>query len=629
MPGRAIPRTCLMVACLAGATVSAMPPASGADVMRGYRSPVDVAVSTDERWLLTANARAGTVSLFDRNTGTVVDERLVGARPSAVAAVGSDAGGFLVSTLESGEIVTVDVVDRRLVERGRVRVGFEPAGVAAGPGGRFAFATLSAVGKLAVVDLEDTRLTTTIDVGGRPGSLAVAPGGELVAVACGNPSEIVLVDAASRRVRSRHAFKGFNVGQVAFAPDARAVYFVFAYDGGSHPSPGNIRRGWVTGSRVGRLLLERKTVDGDGSVEGTGAGDRPRPLEGLTLDVPGRAVGDVFGIAVADDGGSLLVTAGGTHELIRLSTEGLPWTQISGTEVMERTLARDPRRFHRLDLDGRPLGIAVSRDGRTAFVANALLDAVQEIDTGRARGEAGTAVVRAISVARSDATDEERLARRGEAIFHDARRSLDQWYSCHTCHHEGGGNSVTFDTLNDGSVGTYKTVLPLWGVARTGPWTWHGWQTDLQTSLRKSLVDSMQGPEPTDDDVAALEAFLRSLEPPPSPFREPDGGLSPAASRGRVVFASERAGCSACHAGDDFTTPDIYDVGLGRPADRYQGFNPPSLRGLHRKTMFLHNGRGKSLRDLLVGPHAPDKVSGLAPLSDAELADLIAYLESL
>jgi len=624
-----MPRTFLVVACLAGATGSSMPPASGADATLGYRSPVDVAISTDERWLLTANARAGTVSLVDLNTSVVVDETAVGARPSAVDAVASGSGGFLVSTRESGEIVMLDVVDGHLVERGRVRVGFEPAGVAAGPDGRFAFATLSAVGKLAVVDRAASRLTTTIDVGGRPGCLAVSPGGELVAVACGNPSEIVLVDAASHRVRSRHSFKGFNIGQLAFAPDTRAMYFVFAYDGGSHPSPGNIRRGWVTGSRVGRLLLDGDDVNGDGNVEGTGVKDRPRPLEGLTLDVPGRAVGDVFGIVVAEDGGSLLVTAGGTHELIRLSTDGLPWSQISGTEIMDRTLARDPRRFRRLDLDGRPLGIAVSRDGSTAFVANALLDAVQEIDTARPIEVAGTAVVRTISVAQGDATDAERLARRGEAIFHDARRSLDQWYSCHTCHHEGGGNTITFDTLNDGSVGTYKTVLPLWGVARTGPWTWHGWQKDLQTSLRKSLVDSMQGPEPTDDDIAALEAFLRSLEPPPSPFREPDGGLSPAASRGRVLFASERAGCIACHAGDDFTTPEIYDVGLGRPADRYRGFNPPSLRGLHRKTMFLHNGRSKSLRDLLAGPHAPDTVSGLAPLSGAELADLIAYLESL
>ena len=31
--------------------------------------------------------------------------------------------------------------------------------------------------------------------------------------------------------------------------------------------------------------------------------------------------------------------------------------------------------------------------------------------------------------------------RQGEAIFYDARRSLDQWYSCHSCHYDGGSNA--------------------------------------------------------------------------------------------------------------------------------------------------------------------------------------------
>jgi len=235
-------------------------------------------------------------------------------------------------------------------------------------------------------------------------------------------------------------------------------------------------------------------------------------------------------------------------------------------------------------------------------------------------------VAPAAGVAESPAAE---LARRGEAIFHDARRSLDQWYSCHTCHYEGGGSTITFDTRNDGSIGTYKTVLPLWGVAETGPWTWHGWQTDLTQSLEKSLVDSMQGPRPSRHDLVALAAFVESLEPPPSPFLAADGGLSEAAQRGRTLFASPRAACRSCHAGNDFTARDVYDVGLAGPDDHWQEFSPPTLRGLHRKTMYLHDGRAKSLASLLAGPHGPDAVSGRAALTPAEIEDLVAYLMSL
>src|SRR5262249_1313341 len=130
-------------------------------------------------------------------------------------------------------------------------------------------------------------------------------------------------------------------------------------------------------------------------------------------------------------------------------------------------------------------------------------------------------------------TCEPSVARRGEAIFFDARRSLDQWYSCHTCHYEGGTSSVPTDTTNDGTPFTFKTVLPLYNLNETGPWTWHGWQTDLQAAMRKSLTETMLGPPPAEGDAEALLAYLDSLEEPPNPFRGKDGSLSAAAERGR------------------------------------------------------------------------------------------------
>jgi mono/diheme cytochrome c family protein len=318
------------------------------------------------------------------------------------------------------------------------------------------------------------------------------------------------------------------------------------------------------------------------------------------------------------------VAAGGTHELLRLDTSALPWTQISGSEVMDRSLAADPGRFRRLELGGRPLGVATTADRLRVFVANALLDSVQEVDP------VGPELIDSIPLDRGETpTADEQLVRRGEAIFHDATRSLDQWYSCHTCHWEGGGNTVTFDTLNDGSVGSYKTVLPLWHLADTGPWTWHGWQEELFAAVKKSMIDTMQAPEPSDADVAALTAFLTSLEAPPSPFRETDGSLSAAAERGRTLFGSQRAGCSDCHRAPLYTSPGLHDVGLGRKGDRYPSYSPPSLLAGFRKTRWLHNAKARSLHDLLTGPHAPEKITGQPPLTDAEVDDLVAWLKSL
>ena len=575
-----------------------------------WRTPVSVATSGDGRWLATANRASGTVSLVDltgERAGTLADELAIGRRPGAIAARRRD--GFVAVTTESGDLVVLAVKEGRLVETGRVHLGFEPHDVALSPEGATAWVPLAATAAVVAVDLETLTVSEPLPTGPLPRFVAVSPDGATVAVACAAGAEIVLVDASTRVVRSRHPFKGLNVGQPAFTPDGTTLYFTFTYDGGGTISPGDIRRGWVTGSRLGRLDIEP-----DGGT-----------LHGLTLDVSGRAVGDVLGLTIVDRGQTVLVAAGGTHELLRFDVAaGLPWTQISGAEVMDRVLSTDVRRFRRLELDGRPLGLAVAADGSRVFVANALLDAVQVIDP------TGPELLWSTSLSRGEVpTAEEVVIRRGEAIFHDARRSLDQWYSCHTCHWEGGSNTVTFDTRNDGSSATYKTVLPLWHLDQTGPWTWHGWQDDLHTAVKTSMIETMQAPEPSDNDVVALTAFLAGLEAPPSPFRAPDGSLTAAAERGKTLFESARAGCSECHAPPFYTSPGLHDVGLGKKEDRYPTYSPPTLLSGFRKTRWLHNARARSIHDLLAGPHSPEKISGQPPLTEAEIDDLVAWLKAL
>lgn len=188
---------------------------------------------------------------------------------------------------------------------------------------------------------------------------------------------------------------------------------------------------------------------------------------------------------------------------------------------------------------------------------------------------------------------------------------------------------MAMDTHNDGSSFTFKTVTPLWNLAETGPWTWHGWQTDLPAAMHKSLTSTMLGPEPTDDDVAALLAYCKTLGPPANPHRAADGNLTEAAERGRTIFESSVAACANCHNGLHFTDGEIHEVGLGGRGDAYKGFNTPSLIGVYQKVRLLHDGRAETLEDVLTVDHSPEKVEGERKLTDAELADLIAYLKSL
>jgi cytochrome c peroxidase len=146
--------------------------------------------------------------------------------------------------------------------------------------------------------------------------------------------------------------------------------------------------------------------------------------------------------------------------------------------------------------------------------------------------------------------------------------------------------------------------------------------------MRRSLKESMSTQkEITAADTAALLAYLETLEPAANPHRTSTGDLTEAARRGLAVFEGKGA-CAECHAGDHLTSDKVYAVGLVGPRDRMREFNPPTLRGLYTRRRFLHDGRAKSLDEVLSKHHRPEDIAGEA-LTEQELADLLDYLRSL
>lgn len=583
-----------------GETLAAKPQAVDTD-----RSPVDLVLAADDSWLVTANQTSDSASLVRTSDGKLLDEVHVGQHPNAVARYGTNR--VLVTARDSGEVTMLQVTGEKLQRLGTVDVGYHPYGVAASPDGKTAYVALSAAAQIAVIDLAEKKVVARIDVGRWPRYLTLSPDGSRLAVGCSGDKGVWVVDTAQRKVAFKKQFRGFNIAHMQCSPDGKNVYFPWTLYGGNPTTAGSIRRGWVLANRVSRMSLDDPKQTGGLSIDGTGQGR-------------GHAAADPHGLAITPDGARMLITAAGSHELLNFRLRDLPLIGIGGSDHMDPAIRLDKDRFSRIKLGGRPMAVRVGRDSRTAYVANYLDNSVQVVDLQDGK------VTRTIFLG---GPKEPSLARRGEAIFLDGGRSLESWYSCQSCHYEGGGNSETMDTLNDGTTFTYKTVIPLYDVTRTSPWTWHGWQKDFDAAMRKSLTSTMQGPAPSKDDVAALTAYLKTLQPPPNPHRRRDGSISAAAQRGKKVFSSTRAGCAECHSGKYLTDGEIHDVGLGRSEDRYQGFNTPSLRGLWAKVRLLHHGGAKSLDELLRGPHSPEKVTGEGALSDQQRSDLIEYLKTL
>lgn len=557
------------------------------------RSPSDLALTADGAWAVTANATSDTVSLVDLGAGRVVAEVPVGKRPFAVALSG---GRAVVTNLLSDSVSLLEVDPPKLSLLATLPVGDEPRGVALSRDGSRAYVALAGEDAVVAIDLEARKEAARAASGDEPWHVALAPDGGRLAVSNALSMTLSVHEAATLKRLYTVAMRGHNLRRLAASPDGEWAYVPNIAERGSPTTKDNIDRGWIVGNRFSRVPLRE---------EG--------PREAITLDARGKAVGDLDGVAVSPDGNRLAVTAGGTHELILLGLP-LPFVAFGGPgDHIEPALLRDKERFRRVDLGGRPLGVAFTPDGSRVVVANYLSNALQVVDVATA------ALSKAIPLG---GPAEPSLARRGEAVFYDAGRSFNQWYSCHTCHVEGHTNGATFDTLNDGKYGNAKKTLSLRGVARTGPWTWHGWQKDLRATLAHSVKTTMQGPEPAAADLDALAAFVATLD-----FAPPAAPAGDAARRGEAVFKAK--GCDTCHAGPDYTSDEAYVVGLESRGDAYKGFNPPSLRGVATRNPYLHDGRARTLEEVLQKHHRPSKMGGQADPTAQELADLIAFLRSL
>jgi YVTN family beta-propeller protein len=565
-----------------------------------HRSPTHLVLLPDGRRVLTANHTSDTASLVDIQDGKVLAEVGCGKRPVAVACT-ADGKHAAVSNLWSASVTLFDVEASTLKRTGEIEVGIMPRSLVFAPDGRTLYVAVAAEDAVVALDWRNKKETQRWSAPREPRTLALSPDGKLLAAASTRTAKIYCWNTETRRrLWERKIEDAFDVHGLAFEPNGQWLVCSHEVKRSFPISRDNIDKGWAIDSRLSRLSVE----------------DKPPPnISQIALDTRGAAVGDPQNLAFAPNGATLVVACGGTHELLLFQAAAVSWSLGDPGDFIDPLLELYDK-FHRVPLGGRPMGLAFTRDSKQVIVANYLSDAVQVVDL-KTHKLAKTIPLGAPTTLSA--------ARRGEALFYDAQRSHNQWFSCHTCHTDGHTCGTIFDTLNDESYGNFKLTPSLRHVAQTGPWTWHGWQKDLGAAVHKSFTETMFGREPKPEEVKDVVAFLETLE---HPSRPPAKRGSPEdAARGKEIFAG-KAGCARCHYGPDLTSTKNYDVKLEEDGSPFTLWNPPTLRGLWDRGPFLHDARAETLEEVVDTYHSPDKL-GAKELTPDERRLLLVYLRSL
>lgn len=126
--------------------------------------------------------------------------------------------------------------------------------------------------------------------------------------------------------------------------------------------------------------------------------------------------------------------------------------------------------------------------------------------------------------------------------------------------------------------------------------------------------------------------------------------MSESAIRGKELFFSQRANCTACHVGANFADEKYHNLGVGMEApepdigraavtgaDEDTGaFKTPTVRNVALSAPYMHDGSQATLEVVVEwyakgghpNPHLDEKVKKL-DLSDQDKADLVAFMEAL
>ena len=512
------------------------------------------------------------------------------------------------------------------------------------------------LGKVREFDGATGEALRVFDAGREPSALKAAPDRKTLAVANLLPeyradtsfttSRVRLIDLESGEITPIDLHNGTaNLYDLDISPDGRFAV-VTGTNANYHTVTSQVIDGWIVHNIISVIDIPAK-----------------RFVDMVYLDNTYCGAPNPWGISYGEDGKYIAIALSGSGEVLFLSVESLMATL--GSRLGEGAPAPaakgiDPLRY-RVQLGLRGTRRVLLR-GNTAWVTAYFDSAVGKVTLNTApplgkpyfaprdipappdpdRAEKDTppsanwiplpdfspmpGVLFTRSFTRLAPKRSESAVRRGEYLFCSALHCEEEWQSCITCHPDGRADALSWDLENDG-VGNPKNTKSLLLAHETPPSMITGVRADAETAVRAGVVHILFGTLP-EEDYCAIDEYLKSLRPLPSPYLE-NGKLSEKARRGKILFESSRTGCSGCHPEPLFTDLSMHATGSQDYKEPRLKFDTPTLVEVWRTAPYLSTGHWLTLREMLAEGKHPSRGGQSADLSPQELDDLIEYVLSL
>lgn len=452
------------------------------------------------------------------------------------------------------------------------------------------------------VDPYSGKLLRTVEVLREPVSAVVSKDGKWLFVANFLPAQRADVDHVSscvsvidvksfRKVKDIRLANGSNaLHDMCISPDGRFVYVTHNLGRFMVPTS-QLHQGWMNTSAFSVIDVKKQEFLGT-----------------VMVDEPERGAAGVWGIACDED--LIAVSHSGTHEV----------SLINHSEMLDRFLSCPDKSMleydltflygirKRVDLQGNgPRSICLS-DGYL-YIPTYFADILNVMDLE-------TTELQTVNL---NPDRYETDVNKGERYFNDASNCFQGWQSCNGCHPgDGRSDGMNWDLMNDG-VGNPKNCKSMLFSHVTPPSMISGIRSSADLAVRAGFR-FIQFFDISEEDARCVDAYLKSLEPVPSPYLV-DGELSEKAKEGKKIY--EDLKCDQCHSGVYYTDLKMYRI--GEDVEFEQGWDTPTLREVWRTAPYLFDGRAATMEEVFeVHRHGIDR-----KVSKKEIEALTEYVNSL
>ncbi|MGL4420896.1 MAG: hypothetical protein ACRCZF_09550 [Gemmataceae bacterium] len=567
-----------------------------------------VAVHPDGARLAVANPDRGTVTLVDLKTRQATIEFPAGDHPEGVAWAGP---GLLLATVYGDDrLLFLDTATNSIAHI--LPVPDEPYGVVANRAGTRAYVTHDYPGSISVIDVPNRKVLHTFAVGQGCRGIALNAEETTLYVTEFLTGTLLSVDPATGKVAERFTARTTDnmARHVELHPKRPKAYL-------SH-----IRSVITSFSATASIAPVLSVCDLKPLAE---ARRRIVPLDAFN---GAYVIATPWEAAIHPDGRRMYTIYSGTNDgnVCRLIDDDYREAEPIGRPVR---LGKLPR------------AIRVAPGGTEVYVYSAIDGSISIFDDDMKK-----------ELARVKVCDPAHTPEwvRGKELFALAALPMtsERWVACASCHPDGFSDGRIWNNPD----GPRKTPL-LFGLASTHPLHYSADRDEVQDfeytirgklMLGRGLYSGRLRPAELDEplagkskDLDALAIYTNSFPVRLSPHNPAPGQLSESATRGKALFENTKTQCATCHSGPYYsdstlTKPyKLYDVGTGDDPREKLGpkFDTPSLLMVYRSAPYLHDGRAKTLHDVLTMANKADQHGVTSHLKPAEVDDLVEFLKAL